>query len=133
MNANELSKNYNIALLLLRLGVAAVFIYHGWGKITGIEGVQQFFGNVGIPLPGIMAWVVGITEFVGGIMVLTGFKIKIPSILLAIIMVVAILTVKMGQGFEAARVDILLLMMTSSLALMGSGSYSLDSMMGSKD
>ena len=133
MNANELSKNYNIALLLLRLGVAAVFIYHGWGKITGIEGVQQFFGNVGIPLPGIMAWVVGITEFVGGLMVLTGFKIKIPSILLAIIMVVAILTVKMGQGFEAARVDLLLLMMTISLALMGSGSYSLDSMLGNKD
>lgn len=133
MNASELSKNYNIGLLLIRVGVAVVFIYHGWGKLTGIEGVQQFFGNIGIPLTGIMAWVVAVIEFVGGIMVLTGFKIRIPSILLAIVMIVALLTVKISAGFEQARVDILLLMMTIALAFMGPGGYSLDSIMGKKE
>ena len=133
MNTNDLSKYNSVALLLLRLGVAVVFIYHGWGKVTGIEGVQEFFGNVGIPLAGIMAWVVALTEFVGGIMVLAGFKIRIPSILLAIVMVVAILTVKISAGFEAARIDILLLMMTLSLSILGSGSYSVDSMLGKQN
>ena len=133
MNASGLSKNYNIGLLLIRVGVAVVFIYHGWGKLTGIEGVQQFFGNIGIPLTGIMAWVVAVIEFVGGIMVLTGFKIRIPSILLAIVMIVALLTVKISAGFEQARVDILLLMMTIALAFMGPGGYSLDSMLGKKE
>lgn len=133
MNTNDLSKYNSVALLLLRLGVAVVFIYHGWGKVTGIEGVQEFFGNIGIPLAGIMAWVVALTEFVGGIMVLAGFKIRIPSILLAIVMVVAILTVKISAGFEAARIDILLLMMTLSLSILGSGSYSVDSMLGKQN
>lgn len=133
MNANDQNKYNSVALLLLRLGVAVIFIYHGWGKLTGIEGVQEFFGNVGIPLAGVMAWVVALTEFVGGIMVLVGFKIRIPSILLAVVMLGALITVKISAGFEPARIDILLLMVTISLALMGPGSYSLDSMMGKKE
>lgn len=130
MKGNILSKYNDLALLLLRLGVAAVFIYHGWGKLTGIEAVQGFFGSIGIPLAGIMAWVVAIVEFLGGIMVLVGYKIRIPAILLAIVMVVAIVTVKLGGGFEGARVDILLLVMTVSLFILGSGDYSVDAKLG---
>lgn len=131
MNSNNLSKNFDLALLLLRIGVAVVFLYHGWGKLTGIEGVQQFFGNIGIPLPGLMAWVVGIVEFIGGLLVLVGYKIRIPCILLAIVMVVAILTVKIGAGFEEARIDFVLLLVNISLALTGAGGYSVEAKMSS--
>ncbi|PWN07253.1 DoxX family protein [Rhodohalobacter mucosus] len=136
MNANDLSKNHDIALLLLRIGVGIVFIFAGWGKLTGIEGVQQFFGNIGIPLAGIMAWVVALIEFVGGIMVLIGFKARIPNILLAIIMVVAFFTTKLGDfSITAAnvRVDILMFLITVSLAIMGSGGISLDAKMGKRE
>lgn len=131
MNGNQLSKNHDLALLFLRIGVALIFMLTGWGKLTGIEGVQGFFGGIGIPLPGITAWVVGIIEFFGGLMVLAGFRIRIPSLLLACIMIVALLTTKIGGEFGAARVDILLLVMTLSLALMGPGSYSVDAKAGS--
>jgi len=125
-------QNKDVALLLLRIGVGIIFIYAGWGKLTGIENVQGFFGNIGIPLPGLMAWVVAIVEFVGGIMVLAGAYIRIPAILLAIIMVVAILTTKLGEPFPAYRVDLLLLLMSASLALMGPGSYSVDDLLPKK-
>lgn len=122
--------NKNLALLLLRIGVGLIFVLAGWGKLTGIENVQAFFGNVGIPLAGIMAWVVALVEFVGGLMVLVGYKVKIPSLLLAFIMVVAILTVKLGGdgGFSGMRVDIMLLVTSIAIAIMGSGSYSIEGM-----
>ncbi len=116
----------DLALLLLRIGVGVIFIVAGWGKITGIEGTQGFFGDIGIPLPGLMAWVVALVEFVGGILVLVGAYIRYPAILLAIIMLVAILTTKLGQDFSAYRLDAMLLLVNVALALMGSGGYSVD-------
>lgn len=128
MNDKDFSKYNGIALLLLRVGVGLVFIVAGWGKLTGIEGVQGFFGNLGIPLPALMAWVVAIVEFFGGLMVLLGAWARIPNLLLAFIMVVALLTTKLDGDFSSARVDLLLLFMTTALAILGSGKYSVDEM-----
>lgn len=128
MNDKDFSKYNGIALLLLRVGVGLVFILAGWGKLTGIEGVQGFFGNLGIPLPALMAWVVAIVEFFGGLMVLLGAWARIPNLLLAFIMVVALLTTKLDGDFSSARVDLLLLFMTTALAILGSGKYSVDEM-----
>lgn len=129
MNDQNLEKYHDVALLLLRIGVGVIFIVAGWGKLTGIEGTQGFFGNLGIPLPGLMAWVVAIIEFFGGLMVLFGAYIRIPTLLMAIIMIVALLTTKLGGEFSAARVDLLLLLMSSSLFILGSGKYSIDAML----
>lgn len=120
-------KNYSdLGLLLLRIGIGVIFIVAGWGKLTGIEGVQGFFGNLGIPLPALMAWVVAIVEFVGGIMVLLGAYARIPYLLLAIIMVVAIFTAKLDGGFSGARLEIMLILSNLALYLIGSGKYSVD-------
>lgn len=123
---NSENKYFDIAPLLLRIGVGIIFIIAGWGKINGIEGVQGFFGGLGIPLPGIMAWVVAIVEFVGGIMVLLGAYARIPYLLLAFVMVVALLTTKLGGEFSAARLDLMLLLANLALFFMGSGKYSVD-------
>lgn len=121
-------KNKDLAVLLLRIGVGVIFIVSGWSKLSGIEGVQGFFGNIGIPMAGFMAWVVALVEFVGGIMMLVGYKVEVPGILLAIIMLVAIFTVKMGGdgGFSGMRLEIMLLLTSLALSMMGTGKYSLD-------
>ncbi len=127
MFSMNLEKFRDVAPLLLRIGVGLIFIHAGWGKLTGIEGTQQFFGGIGIPMAGIMAWVVAVVEFVGGIMVLVGFRIQIPALLLAFIMVVAIITTKLGgeDVFRAMRLDLLLLLTSLSLVISGSGKYAL--------
>ncbi len=127
MFSMNLEKFRDVAPLLLRIGVGLIFIHAGWGKLTGIEGTQQFFGGIGIPMAGIMAWVVAVVEFVGGIMVLVGFKIQLPALLLAFIMVVAIITTKLGgeDVFRAMRLDLLLLLTSLSLVISGSGKYGL--------
>ncbi len=129
---NNPDKNRDLAILLLRIGVGVIFVVAGWGKLTGIEGTQEFFGGIGIPLAGLMAWVVALVEFVGGLMVLAGAYIRIPAVLLAIIMLVAIFTVKLEQGFSALRIDLMLLVAALALYLLGSGSYSLDSKLGGR-
>ncbi len=128
MSNSGITNNRDLALLLLRIGVGVIFIVAGWGKLTGIEGTQQFFGSIGIPLAGFMAWVVALIEFLGGLMILIGYKIEIPAVLLAIIMLVAILTVKLGgdNGFGGMRLELLLLLTSLALAMTGTGQYSLD-------
>lgn len=117
------------ALLLLRIGVGIIFIYAGWNKLMGIENTQAFFGSIGIPLAGFMAWFVAIAEFAGGIMILAGAYIRIPAVLMAVIMVVAIITTKIGEPFPAYRVDLLLLLMSAALALTGPGRLSVDDLL----
>lgn len=128
-------KYKDLAPLLLRIGVGLIFIVAGWGKLNGIEGTADFFGNIGIPLPAIMAWVVAIVEFVGGIMVLVGYRIQLPALLLAFTMLVAIITTKLGgdEVFRAMRLDLMLLLASLALTFMNSGSYSVDAVMGKKE
>ena len=136
MNTNTLSKNHDLAILLLRIAVGVVFIFAGWGKLNGIEGIQQYFGSLGIPLAGIVAWLVALIEFIGGIMVLVGFKARIPNILLAVIMFCAFFLTKLSDfSITAAnvRVDIIMFLVTVSLAIMGSGSLSVDAKMGRRE
>jgi putative oxidoreductase len=132
MNHSGQEKYQDAAILLLRLGVGVVFIVAGWGKLTGIEGTIGFFGNIGIPAPMIMAWVVALVEFIGGIMVLTGLYIRIPALLLAIVMLVAILTTKLDGPFGPMRLDLMLMLMALSLALLNSGKYSVDNLINRK-
>lgn len=131
MSNTGMLKSNDLALLLLRLGVGVIFIVAGWGKLTGIEGTAGFFGNLGIPMPGIMAWVVALVEFLGGIMMLVGYKVRIPGVLLAITMLVAILLVKLGgdNPFRGMRLELMLLLSSLALSIMSTGKYSLDAVL----
>lgn len=115
------NKYSDLALLLLRIAVGYIFIVHGWGKLTGIEGTAGFFGSLGIPIPVVMAWVVAIVEFFGGILVLFGAYAKIPYLLLAITMLVAIVAQEGNFEFE-----FILMFASLALFLTGSGQYSVD-------
>lgn len=121
-------KNKDTALLLLRIGVGLIFVIAGWGKLTGIEGVQGFFGNIGIPMASVMAWVVALVEFLGGLMILIGYKVQIPGYLLAIIMLVAMFIILGGEDsdFGSIRLELMLLLTSLALTMTGPGSYSLD-------
>ncbi|HET8865985.1 MAG TPA: DoxX family protein [Gracilimonas sp.] len=124
-------KNRDLALLLLRIGVGLIFVIAGWGKLTGIEGVQQFFGNMGIPLASIMAWVVALVEFVGGLMVLVGYKVQIPGYLLSFIMLVAMFIILGGEdsGFNSIRLELMLLLTSLAIAFLNTGAYSVEAML----
>lgn len=123
---NDQQKKLDIALLIGRLVVGLVFLLAGWGKLTGIEAAQGFFTDVGVPLADVMAWVVALVEFVGGLMVLVGYKTRIAAALLALVMVGAIVFVKLSQGWGAMRLDLALFALNTILYLVGAGSMSVE-------
>ena len=94
----RLTARYGLAILRIVLGIA--MIVHGWSKLSGgVDNVAGFFGEtLGIPLPGLMAWVVTIVELVGGILLVVGFLTQIVGILIALDMLGAILFAFLLRG-----------------------------------
>lgn len=114
-------------LFLLRVVFGAIFVAHGWAKISGIEGTIGFFSSLG--LPAFMAYVVAWVEFLGGIAVILGVFTLIAAYLLAITMVVAIFLVKIRAGFLGGyELDLILLVSALVVAWSDIGPYSVSSL-----
>ena len=118
-------KDYSIPVL--RLGIAAVFIGHGYLKLTDLQGFAGFLQQTGTPFPGIMmAPIVAGVEFLGGVAILLGTGTRSAALLLTGVMIVAMLTVTIPKGF-AGGYDINLAILGGLLCLLvgGPGKFSL--------
>ncbi len=116
------------ASTIMALVLGASMTVHGMQKFTGgAEGVSGFFGGIGIPAPGLMAWVVIIIELVGGVAILAGLLPQLWAALNAIVQLVAIFTVHLGQGFSGGDAgpgyerNLALLALSLAIAFIGSG------------
>lgn len=116
----------DMGLLILRVGVAVIFIFAGFEKLMEIHSTAAFLEGLNIPYPAVMAWLLAITEFFGGILILFGAYTKVPALLLAIVMIVAIYTTKLDGSFADARLNMLLLSAALALFFTGAGDYSFD-------
>jgi len=106
-------------LFALRLSVGILFIYHGWGKLTNMEQTIGLFVGLKFPAATFFAYLVALVEFLGGLAVLVGYQLRFAAKLLAIVMVVALLTVHVKLPFASAELPIALL--GGAIALMGVG------------
>lgn len=120
----------DFGLLIIRLALAAVFIYHGYGKITDIPGTAKMFHEgLGIPLPMLSATLAALAEFGGGILLAVGLLTRLATIPMAFTMCVAVFHVHWGTfsvrdgGIEFAMTLGLFLI---ALGLLGPGRFSLD-------
>jgi putative oxidoreductase len=119
--------NLDAALLILRLVLGVIMIYHGWPKLMDFGGTVAGFQGMGIPLPGLAAAVALIAELVGGILMLLGVATDIAGLLFAIDMLGAIVFVHAKNGFAVAEGGVewplALLAMALAIALAGPGRY----------
>jgi putative oxidoreductase len=125
------------APLLLRVALAAVFIYHGLNKVKpehdyGWRWADQMSGAPPVlinarPLQLLVAW----GELLGGVAVALGIMTRIAALGLLIIMVGAIFTYTGQQGFSAVsgagyEYNFVLILVCAALLLSGPGTFSLD-------
>jgi putative oxidoreductase len=79
-------------LLIIRLYWGWQFFVTGQGKLKHLDKTTDFFQSLHIPLPHFNAVIVGISECVGGLLLLMGFGTRAVAALLAFDMIVAYLT-----------------------------------------
>jgi putative oxidoreductase len=119
---------------LIRLGAGFTLVVHGYPKLLGPQpgpkGFAGYLKGVGVPSPMLMAYVVAITEIVGGGCLLIGFFTRLAALVVAIEFLVIILKIKWSKGFLLSEGgwewDWALLAMMLSLLLTGPGRLALD-------
>lgn len=131
-------------LLVLRIGLAIILLVHGWLKINPngpVKGPANFgvgLKQMGIPLSGLLAWIVVLLETVGAALLILGLGTRILAILYVIEMLVIILHVKgrvMKTGFMAQQttgweLDFAVLVGALALIFTGAGRVALDPLVG---
>jgi putative oxidoreductase len=115
--------NLDLALLLLRVALAAIMLTHGLPKVTGFSHTVEFFTSVGIPLPAVAAGFAVLAEVAGSILILLGIAVDIAGLALVIDMAGAIIFVKLEKGFSGFEFEFILLVVALALALAGPGRY----------
>ena len=91
----------------LRLIIGWGFLYHGFPKVFSGQGHESFVGmlqGLGVPAAGLMAWVVGLVEVLGGLALIAGAFVSVASALLILNMLVALFKVHLANGFSFMHV-----------------------------
>lgn len=123
-------------LLLMRIMLGAVFLFHGSQKLfgmfggPGIENFAKMLTDMGIPQPEMAAYAAAIAEFGGGACILLGLLTRVAAIPVIITMLVAFIVYHKAKfgGPEGGEYALTLAVMLISLALMGAGRFSIDGM-----
>ncbi len=124
----NLEKLKPLALLLLRCGLAIIFIYHGYPKLAHSKEWTQAFVRMGFP--SYFAYIAGVVETLGGLLLVLGLATRISAVLLACEMAVALWRVDLPSGpiLHVENYQLSLALAVGSFALMtfGAGILSLD-------
>jgi putative oxidoreductase len=107
----------------LRLIVGYGFAEHGFAKLArGPEAFATILQAIGVPAPHFMAWSTVLVELVGGVAILLGAFVALVSIPMAAVLLVAIFTVHLPNGFSSVK----LLAVTAAGAQFGQPGYETD-------
>ena len=94
---NKFASLLNLAqsplLLAIRLYWGYQFVQDGWGKLTHLTKVAEFFSTLGLPAPWLAALMVALVELVGGILFVLGLASRLTSLVLFVNMTMAYLSV----------------------------------------
>jgi putative oxidoreductase len=119
--------NLDVAVLVLRVVLAVIMIYHGWPKLTDLGGTIEGFTGMGVPLPALSAIFATVAEVGGGLLLLIGVLTDVAGLLIAIDMLGAIVVVHAKNGFAVNEGGfewpLALLAMALAIALAGPGRY----------
>ena len=132
------------ALIPVRLIVGFGFLEHGFAKLArGPDAFANILQAMGVPGPHFMAWATILVEILGGLAVILGAFVKLASVPMAAVLLVAMFTVHLPYGFSSIKlqavtavgaqfgppgyeVDLLYLACLATLVLGGSGPLAID-------
>lgn len=139
---NVMKTQNTFSSLPLRLIAGIIFSAHGAQKLFawfggyGLDGTGQWMESIGIAPGFLMALLAGSAEFFGGILLILGLFTRPAAFALAVTMLVAILTVHIGNGLfmsnNGYEFGLTLLAMSVALIFQGGGKFSIDAALSNK-
>ena len=115
----------SLGLLLLRIGTGYIFLTHGWMKIHNIAMVSGMMTHLGVVTPEFFGPFIAWLEVIGGIMLILGVLTRFFGAVFGIEMVFAIFLTGFSRGLGAHDLEIILMLSSFAIALIGSGRFSL--------
>jgi putative oxidoreductase len=113
--------------LWARVVSGAIFVLFGLGKFTSHAHETESFHRYGLPQPGTFAYVIGVLEVVGGLLLLAGLLVRPVALALVGDLVGAISTAgRIDGGPIHLGLAPALLVVTLALVLSGAGERSAD-------
>ncbi len=130
--SNTRETGLHLGLLLMRVGIGAMFVFHGWPKISGGEKTWKKLGKAMEVFdvswqPEVWGFLAAAAEFGGGILLIAGLGVRTAALAMAATMFVAAAShLHGGDGLKGAAHAIEAFSAFLALALMGGGRFSMD-------
>src|SRR5215470_11829210 len=94
------------ALIPVRLIVGFGFMEHGFAKLAkGPDAFANILEAMGVPGPHFMAWATILVEILGGLAVILGAFVRLASLPMAAVLLVAMFTVHLPYGFSSIKLN----------------------------
>lgn len=123
-----MKKDINFGLLLLRIMIAGLMLFHGIAKLNSLAGIENMLTEAGLPT--FMAYGVYITELVAPILIIIGFRTRIASLVFFFGMMTAMFLAHSDHIFALSKtggleIELLLLYAFGALVFFftGAGCY----------
>jgi putative oxidoreductase len=79
-----MEKSQDTLALIGRIALAALFVWSGWGKISGFSGTAGYIASQGLPMPEVLTAGTIFVELVLGLAIVVGLKTRIAALLIAL-------------------------------------------------
>jgi putative oxidoreductase len=90
----------------LRLIIGLGFMQHGYAKFArGPEDFINVLHAIGVPEAFLLGWMTIVVEMVGGLLIILGAFVPLATIPMAIVLLVAIFTVHLPNGFSSIKLQ----------------------------
>ena len=118
-------------LLILRVLMGSAMAVHGYEKIFHgfIPKFTEGLTQMGFPIPGVMAWLAALAEFVGGLCIVFGLGTRIAGFFVFFTMGVAFFVAHKADPWQVKELPFLFGAVALSFIFTGGGCYSLDSLL----
>jgi putative oxidoreductase len=126
----ENPRSTDLGLMILRVvaGLALAFL-HGFGKIPPTEQFLGMVSAIGVPAPVLMAWLAGLAEFAGGLLIAIGLFTRPAAVVLIVHFLVVVLVAHAPDPIATREPALLFLSIGVLLLLAGPGQFSFDAVL----
>jgi putative oxidoreductase len=105
--------------LIARLLLAAMFLFYGSQKFTGLEGTAGYIASVGLPAPKLLALASGTVEVLGSLLLIVGWQARWAALALAAFTLVASVLFHNFWAVPAAQQMVPQLLFMKNIAAIG--------------